>query len=44
MFYRETGQFKTTYTADQALFPIAQDRTGIMLILAAAFILVPLAA
>ncbi|HLQ92285.1 MAG TPA: branched-chain amino acid ABC transporter permease, partial [Xanthobacteraceae bacterium] len=40
MFYRETGQFKTTYAADQALFPIAQDRIGIMLILAVAFVLV----
>jgi len=26
MFYRETGQFKTTYQADQAIFPIDQDR------------------
>ena len=33
MFYREAGQFKTSYAADQALFPIAQDRVGIMLIL-----------
>jgi branched-chain amino acid transport system permease protein len=41
MLYREAGQFKTTYSADQALFPIAQDRVGIMLILVGAFILVP---
>jgi branched-chain amino acid transport system permease protein len=41
MLYREAGQFKTTYSADQALFPIAQDRVGMMLILAGAFILVP---
>ena len=26
MFYREAGQFKTSYAADQAIFPIAQDR------------------
>ncbi len=26
MIYREAGQFKTTYTADQAVFPIVQDR------------------
>ncbi|MFZ2739421.1 MAG: branched-chain amino acid ABC transporter permease [Burkholderiaceae bacterium] len=26
MFYRENGQFKTTYAADQQMFPIAQDR------------------
>ncbi len=42
MFYREAGQFKTNYRADQALFPILQDKIGIVLILAAAFILVPL--
>ena len=42
MFYREAGQFKTSYIADSALFPILQDRIGIIVILAAAFILVPL--
>ena len=26
MFYRENGQFKTTYRADQQIFPITQDR------------------
>ena len=26
MLYREAGQFKTSYAADQAIFPIAQDR------------------
>ena len=26
MFYREAGQFKTTYAADMAIFPIRQDR------------------
>ena len=29
MFYREAGQYKTTYHADQALFPIRQDQIGI---------------
>ena len=42
MFYREAGQFKTTYAADQALFPIRQDRYAMLAILAAAFIGVPL--
>jgi len=42
MLYRETGQFKTTYAADQAIFPIPQDRIGLWLILAVAFIGVPL--
>ena len=35
MFYREAGQFKTTYRTDQAVFPIAQDRVfmvGLMLV------------
>jgi branched-chain amino acid transport system permease protein len=44
MFYRETGQFKTTYRADQAVFPILQDRIGIAIILALAFIGVPMLA
>ena len=26
MLYRENGQFKTTYRADQQVFPILQDR------------------
>jgi branched-chain amino acid transport system permease protein len=42
MFYREAGQFKTSYEADQAIFPIRQDRIGLTLIAAAAFIAVPL--
>src|SRR6267154_227156 len=44
MLYREAGQFKTTYGADQSVFPIRQDRIGIALILFAAFVLVPLLA
>ena len=41
MFYRENGQFKTNYRADQQIFPIAQDRIAIFAILAVAFVLVP---
>jgi branched-chain amino acid transport system permease protein len=44
MFYREAGQYKTSYQADQALFPILQDQIGIFLILAIAVSLVPLTA
>ena len=44
MFYREAGQFKTSYYTDQALFPILQDKIGIVLLLVAAFVLVPLTA
>jgi len=42
MFYRENGQFKTSYRADQQIFPIAQDRWVILLVIAAAFFVVPL--
>jgi branched-chain amino acid transport system permease protein len=42
MLYRETGQFKTSYAADQAIFPIRQDQIGIAVILLIAFVLVPL--
>ena len=41
MLYREAGQYKTSYQADQAIFPILQDRVGIAVILAVAFVLVP---
>jgi len=44
MLYRENGQFKTTYRADQQVFPILQDRVVIGVLLAAAFIVVPFAA
>jgi branched-chain amino acid transport system permease protein len=42
MFYRETGQFKQSYAADQAVFPILQDRLGLAAILIVAFVVVPL--
>ena len=38
MIYREAGQFKTTYAADQAIFPIIQDKVVVALALAAAFV------
>jgi branched-chain amino acid transport system permease protein len=41
MFYREAGQFKSTYAADQQIFPIRQDRIGMAVILVIAFIAVP---
>ena len=44
MFYREAGQFKATYAADQALFPIRQDRHAMLFILAAAGVGIPLVA
>jgi branched-chain amino acid transport system permease protein len=44
MLYREAGQFKSSYAADQQLFPIRQDRIGIILLLAVAFLVIPLVA
>jgi branched-chain amino acid transport system permease protein len=42
MLYREVGQFKTSYASDQAVFPILQDRIGIVVILLVAFVAIPL--
>jgi branched-chain amino acid transport system permease protein len=44
MFYRETGQFKTSYAADGALLPLRQDRIAFGLLLLFAFVAVPLLA
>ena len=41
MFYRETGQYKTSYAADMAVFPILQDRIAIGVILLIAAIGIP---
>ena len=42
MLYREAGQFKTSYAADQQLLPIRQDRYAFFALLAVVFIVVPL--
>jgi len=44
MLYREAGQFKTTYEADGQIFPIRQDRIGLLLLLILALVVVPLIA
>jgi branched-chain amino acid transport system permease protein len=44
MLYREAGQFKSTYAEDQQIFPIRQDRIAVTLLLAVAFVAVPLIA
>ena len=44
MFYRTAGQFKTSYSADQALFPVRQDAVLLIVILAFAWIIFPLTA
>ncbi len=42
MLYRENGQFKTSYRADQQIFPILQDRWLILALIGLAFIAVPM--
>jgi branched-chain amino acid transport system permease protein len=42
MFYRENGQFKSSYRADLALFPIAQDRWAMLALMAICFVAVPM--
>jgi branched-chain amino acid transport system permease protein len=41
MLYRETGQFKTNYADDMAIFPIRQDRIAFWALMVAAFVGVP---
>ena len=42
MLYRENGQFKTSYAADQQVFTIAQDKWFVLGVIAFAFIGVPM--
>src|SRR5881275_3420566 len=44
MIYREAGQFRTSYAADEALFPIRQDRLFVLAVLLFAFLIVPFTA
>ena len=41
MLYREAGQFKSSYTADMAVFPILQDRIGLGIVLLIAVVIIP---
>jgi len=41
MFYREAGDFKTSYVADNQTFPIAFDRWRFYAVLAVAFLVLP---
>jgi len=44
MLYRENGQFKTSYRADNAIFTIRQDQIAIALLLLLAFVGMPMLA
>ena len=41
MFYREAGDFKTSYTDDNQTFPIKFDRYRYYVVLAVAFGIIP---
>ncbi len=41
MFYREAGDFKTSYNADNQTFPIKFDRYGYYTVLVVAFLIMP---
>lgn len=41
MYYRENGQFKSSYRADQQIFPIRQDRIFILGLIFVAVLVVP---
>ena len=42
MLYREAGEFKSTYRADQAILTIRQDRWFMWALLVVAFLVIPL--
>jgi branched-chain amino acid transport system permease protein len=44
MFYREAGQFKTSYVTDGQIFPIRQDRIAVITTMAVAVLALPLLA
>lgn len=44
MFYREAGQFRQSYAADSQVFSLVQDKIGILLVLFALVVVVPLVA
>ena len=41
MLYRETGQFKSTYQRDMAIFPIRQDRWVLIAVVVFAVVGIP---
>jgi branched-chain amino acid transport system permease protein len=41
MLYRENGQFKTSYAADQQMLPIRQDQIFMLVLVAFAFVVLP---
>ncbi len=41
MFYREAGQFRTSYAQDSQILPLRQDRIGMAIMLVIGFVVIP---
>jgi branched-chain amino acid transport system permease protein len=41
MFYREAGQFHTSYAQDRQILPLRQDRIGMLVMMVVAFLVLP---
>ncbi len=41
MFYRESGEFRTTYKADQQFFPLSQERFAVITLAIVAWVVIP---
>ena len=41
MIYRETGQYKSSYKSDHAIFPLLQDKIAFSTLMLIAFLIVP---
>jgi branched-chain amino acid transport system ATP-binding protein len=44
MFYREAGQYRISYAQDSQIFPLWQDRLGMVVMLFIAFVVIPYSA
>jgi len=41
MLYKETGQYKSSYKSDHAIFPLLQDKVAFSILMFVAFLIVP---
>lgn len=42
MIYKETGQYKSSYKSDHAIFPLIQDKIAFSILMLIAFLIIPL--
>ena len=41
MIYKETGQYKSSYKSDHAIFPLLQDKIAFSTLMFIAFLIIP---